>query len=87
MKEYPHHLDVTFAEPTADFCLRLGFSDGVVKEVYVWDLLEGPVFEPLKNPAYFRQVTLDCRSGTVVWPNGADFAPEALWELPDLAKA
>lgn len=87
MKEFPPHLDVTFAEPSADFCLRLRFSDGVTKEVYVWDLLEGPVFEPLKDPDFFRQVRLDSHAGTVVWPNGADFAPEALWELEDLAAA
>ena len=80
-------LDITFAAPTADFCLRLRFSNNVVKEVYVRDLLDGPIFEPLKDPDYFRLVTLDPSCGTVVWPNGADIAPEALWDLPDLATA
>lgn len=81
------HLDITFASPTADFCLKLRFSNGVVKEVFVRDLLEGPIFEPLKDADYFRLVTLDSNCGTVVWPNGADIAPEALWDLPDLATA
>ena len=40
----------------------------------------GPVFEPLKDPAYFAQVTVDAELGTVVWPNGADLAPDALYE-------
>ena len=35
----------------------------------------------LRDPAYFASVTLDPICGTVVWPNGADFAPEALHDL------
>lgn len=78
-------LEITFAEPTADFCLRLRFSDGIIKEVFVRALLWGPIFEPLQDPDYFRLVKLDQVLGTVAWPNGADFAPEALYALPDLA--
>jgi hypothetical protein len=33
------------------------------------------------DPDYFSQAKLDPVCGTVVWPNGADFAPEALYEL------
>lgn len=61
--------------------LRLMFNDGARKVVDVRPLLEGPVFEPLHDPDYFAQVRLDSECGTVVWPNGADFAPEALYEL------
>lgn len=82
---YRENLDITYATATADFCLRLTFSDGTFKEVYVRDLLEGHIFQPLQDPDYFRLVKLDPECGTVVWPNGADIAPEALWDLPDLA--
>lgn len=61
--------------------LRLAFNDGTTKQVNVTPLLDGPIFEPLRDPAYFARVTLDATCGTVVWPNGADFAPEALHEL------
>ena len=43
-------------------------------------LLEGSVFEPLKKRAFFGKVKLDPLCGTVCWPNGADLAPDALYE-------
>jgi hypothetical protein len=61
--------------------LRVTFNDGMQKTVDPSSLLSGPVFEPLRNPAYFAQMRLDPVCGTVVWPNGADFAPEALRDL------
>ena len=62
--------------------LRVAFNDGVRKRVDLLPLLEGPVFDPLREPAFFGRVLLDPVAGTVVWPNGADLAPEALYELP-----
>lgn len=61
--------------------LRLTFNNGTHKTVQVGSLLDGPVFEPLHSPEYFALVKLDPICGTVVWPNGADLAPEALYEL------
>ena len=61
--------------------LRLAFNDGTLKTVNVSSLLIGPIFEPLRDPVYFAGAELDRVCGTVVWPNGADFAPEALHEL------
>ena len=40
--------------------------------------LVGPVFEPLRDPEIFRDFRLDSELRTLVWPNGADFAPEFL---------
>jgi hypothetical protein len=61
----------------------LTFNDGITKQVNVLPLLDGPIFEPLRDPTDFARMTLDPLCGTVVWPNGADFAPEALHELKD----
>jgi len=70
---------VTAVEVVADHRLRLAFEDGVAGEVDLsaWDW-QG-VFEPLGDPGYFRRVRVDDELGTIVWPNGADFAPETLY--------
>ena len=63
-----------------EFTLWLRFSDGVEGEVDLSDELDGPIFEPLKDPEVFRSFQLHPELHTVTWPNGADFAPEFLHE-------
>jgi len=75
-------LHILQAEVCGLYSLQLVFSDGTRKRVSLLPLLDGPVFAPLHEPAYFGRVAVDPVAGTVVWPNGADFAPEALYELP-----
>ena len=58
--------------------IRVAFSDGVEATVDFESWLTGPIFEPLKQAAYFRQFFVE--GGTVAWPNGADIAPETLYE-------
>ena len=70
---------VTDVEVLDGYRLRLGFSDGTHRIVDLATELSGPIFEPLRDPSLFRQVRLDYELGTVVWPNGADLAPEALY--------
>lgn len=55
----------------------LRFDDGVEGEIDLAGDLEGEVFQPLRDPAYFARFSVD---DTLVWPNGADFAPEFLHE-------
>jgi hypothetical protein len=74
-------LRILKAEVSGPYLLRLAFNDGTRKTVDIRPLLSGPVFEPLRDPSYFARVELDSACGAVVWPNGADFAPEALHEL------
>ena len=58
--------------------IHMTFNDNSEKTIDFRQWLEGPVFEPLKNPSYFRRFFLE--GGTVAWPNGADIAPETLYE-------
>lgn len=61
--------------------LWLTFADGLCGEVDLADLLvppNGPMFEPLEDVASFARVAVDPELGTVVWPNGADVAPDVL---------
>ena len=60
------------------FRIRVRFDDGSEKTVDFEHWLRGPVFEPLKDISYFRRFFVD--GGTVCWPNGADIAPEALYQ-------
>jgi hypothetical protein len=61
--------------------LRLGFDDGNSGEVDLSNEEWVGVFAPLADPGYFARVALDEELGTIVWPNGADIAPETLHRL------
>ena len=74
-------LRIEKAKVSGPFALDLTFNDGTRKRVNVKRLLRGPIFRPLKEESYFRSMKLDTVCGTVCWPNGADFAPEALYAL------
>jgi hypothetical protein len=65
--------------PLDDFQLEVTFEDGTSGVVSMRDRFFGPVFEPLRDPSVFRQVFID-DFGAVCWPNGADLAPDALYE-------
>ena len=75
----PYH--VSSVTHLGGHCLRLTFADGLVADVDLTAKLQGdvgPVFEPLRDETYFAQAGVDEELGTVVWPNGADLAPEVL---------
>ena len=74
-------LHILEATVCGEHSLFVRFDDGTEKRVNLRPLLHGPVFEPLKDPDYFARVVVDPICRTVVWPNGADLAPEALYDL------
>jgi hypothetical protein len=69
---------VTRAEYQGEYRIHLTFNDGLAQTVDFSEWLHGPIFEPLKDPKYFQRFFLE--GGTIVWPNGADIAPETLYE-------
>lgn len=68
------------AEHVKGYTLRILFSDGSEGEVNLEHELTGEIFEPLKDIRFFKNFTVNQELHTVVWPNGADFAPEFLYE-------
>lgn len=88
MRSTPLLLEV---EPLNGYTVRVRFDDGTSGEVDLSYLLDyGGVFEPLRDPDFFRQLRADPEAGTVVWPNEADVAPETLYahaQRPTAARA
>ena len=72
-------VDVIAVKHVRDYVLWLKFEDGTEGEVDIRSSLRGPVFEPLRDLEYFKQVRVEPELGTIVWPNGADIAPETLY--------
>jgi hypothetical protein len=76
--------EITAVEHLGGHRLRLTFADGFVGDVDLADRFaaaKGPMFQPLQDVEYFAKVAVDPDLGTVVWPNGADLAPDVLHEL------
>ncbi len=73
MDSLPFVIRATYA---GGFRIHLTFRDELQGTLDLESWLEGPVFEPLKDQNYFQRFFLD--GGTIVWPNGADIAPETL---------
>ena len=71
---------VTAVRVIPPYTLEVTFDDGVIRRVDVEPTLTKGIFVPLRDPALFARVTVDDEAGTVVWPNGADLAPEFLYE-------
>jgi Protein of unknown function (DUF2442) len=72
--------DITTAEVVRHGVLRLTFADGLSGDVDVLDRMRGPVFEDARTPDGFAKAKRDAETGTVVWPGGADLAPDTLYE-------
>lgn len=70
-------LRVTDVEYKGGYILLCTFSTGEKKTVDLTPLLKYPAFEELKDEKMFIQFGLD---GIIFWANGADIAPEYLYE-------
>ena len=71
--------DVTKIEYKSGYSFLIVFDDSLRAVIDFSEYLQrGPVFEPLRNTTFFRKARIE--GGTIAWPNGADIAPETLYE-------
>ncbi len=77
--EYPETITVRSFEQIGEYRVRMTFSNLETREIDLELHLHGPIFDPLrKNPELYDSIHLE--GGTLAWDNGADIAPETLYE-------
>ena len=72
-------LEVSQAEYLDNYRIRLTFNNGEIKTVDLQNELNGNVYVPLRQLDYFKNFQL--KYNTIEWSNGADYAPEYLYEI------
>ena len=68
-------------EHAGAYAIKVRFADEVEGEIDLAQELEGEMFEQLRDPQLFAQFRLDPDTHTIVWPNGADLAPEFVRQM------
>jgi hypothetical protein len=68
-------------EYIGEYKLKLFFKNGKVKIFDMEDRLRTAknMFLPLKDIEFFKRVK--CVEGAIVWPNGVDLCPDALYKI------
>jgi len=71
-----HIINATYIE---DYKVHVSFNNGREGVADLATALKGTLFELLKNKSLFSALSVDQELETIVWPNGADLAPEYLY--------
>ena len=72
--------DIVRVRHVRDYVCYVEFDDGSSGEIDLsCYLARGPVFSVLADVGLFMQVRIE--GGTLSWPNGADIAPERIYEM------
>ena len=74
--------EVVDFEILGPYFLKVIFDDGKEQAINFLPVLEGELYGPLQDLRLFNQVRIDPQAHTLVWPNGADFDPETLYNWP-----
>ena len=73
-------MDIVAVKVVEGYTVQLLFKDGTQRRVDLEPYLRGPIFEPVRSDhELFVAVRVDLDAGTIVWPNGADLAPDVLY--------
>ena len=72
-------LEVSKAVYLENYCISLTFNNGETKTVDLQNELNGTVYEPLRHLEFFKDFQV--KYNTIEWANGADYAPEYLYEI------
>jgi hypothetical protein len=78
MSRHESH-QVVQIEIVAPYQLRVTFEDEKTRLIDFSEILFGELFAPLRDMQEFKKVSIDPEVHTIVWPNGADFDPETLY--------
>ncbi len=69
-------------EIVSAYTINVRFDDHTEQLIDFRPILAGELYSPLRNLELFDQVRIDRETGTLVWPNGADFDPATLHDWP-----
>lgn len=73
-------LHIRDAKYLHDYVVWVRFNDNAEGEIDLEPHLWGEMFEPLKDVNQFQKFSIDPDMETIVWENGADIAPEFIYE-------
>ena len=74
-------IKVTKVVPDKDMNLIVQFENGITKRYDTKQLLEQfPIYEKLKDEAFFKLVQVDCGGCAVAWDEDVDISEVELWE-------
>ena len=73
--------DVIEVQHLEGYTIRVVFEDGLHGVIDLRDCAhDGGIFAPLEDVDFFAKCQVNRKTGTIDWPNGADLAPEFLYE-------
>ena len=68
------------AQVVGDRTLLIEFSDREFKQYNISNLLNKPMFAPLKNPSFFKNFRIEAGGYGLVWNEDIDISEYELWK-------